>query len=53
MSLPQVVSVLEKVKDLCKSRSTEIKFRRVYIPKNENLPLEGKNVRPLGVPSPE
>lgn len=53
MTLPQVISIMEKVKELCSQQSTEIKFRRVYIPKNEKLPLEGKNVRPLGVPSQE
>lgn len=53
MSLPEVITILDKVKVLCASKSTEIKFKRVYIPKNEDLPMEGKNVRPLGVPAKE
>lgn len=44
-----VKRTLLKVRKLCKEQATEIKFARVYIPKDENDPTKG--YRPLGVPT--
>lgn len=42
---------LRKLKKLCKSKSTDLDYKRVYIPKDENNPDKG--YRPLGVPKLE
>jgi hypothetical protein len=46
-----VQRTFKKVQKLCKSKSSDLEFARVYIPKDENNPEKGK--RPLGVPKPE
>jgi hypothetical protein len=51
LSLSRVAKELAAVKLLCSSKATEIKFKRVYIPKSDDPADERK--RPLGVPSPE
>lgn len=51
LSLSQVVKELDKVKSLVAQKASEIKFKRVYIPKSDDPADERK--RPLGVPSPE
>jgi len=43
--------VNRRVIKLLKTWDTRLKFRRVYIPKDERDPSKG--LRPLGVPSPE
>lgn len=47
MSLKDVNRIMAGVKRLVETRATEIKFKRVYIPKGDG------RVRPLGVPSLE
>lgn len=47
MSLKDVNRIMAGVKKLVETRATEIKFKRVYIPKGDG------RVRPLGVPSLE
>jgi len=52
MTLSESIKIVEGTLSLCKSRATNIKFHRTYIPKKASEPLSEENARPLGVPSP-
>lgn len=46
MDYNKVLSTLNAVRKLCKTKATDIDYKRAYIPK-------GETVRPLGVPTLE
>jgi len=62
MPMGQVKKILTEVQKLVETRTTEVDFHRVYIPKNQALFealssdmekyfQEGGKIRPLGVPT--